>query len=113
MLSGGFCSSITLPLKFACVLSSITGLPTVVARNTMLDSKSESVVLPLVARIVQTVDATVNASKFEGVDLLTYDSGDVKARQVYLEVESVYENVKIPILYCVPHRVKTCLLLKH
>ena len=61
----------------------------------MLDSKSESVVLPLVARMVHSVDAAVNASKSEGADFLIYGSGDSK----YLsqEVNSVCEKVKIPI----------------
>lgn len=76
-------------------LSSRAGLPTVVARNTMLDSKSETVVLPLVARIVQTVDDAVNASKSEGADCLIYGSADGK--HVNLEVNSIYENSKIPI----------------
>lgn len=76
-------------------LSSLAGLPTVVARNTMLDSKSDSVVLPLVARIVQTVDDAVNASKSEGADCLIYDIADVK--RINVEVNSIYENAKIPI----------------
>ncbi|KAI4301261.1 hypothetical protein L6164_034555 [Bauhinia variegata] len=72
------------------------GLPTIVARNTMLDSKPESVVvLPLVARIVKSVDAAVDASKSEGADFLIYDSDDVT--HVNVEVKSVCENVKIPI----------------
>ncbi|XP_061358136.1 probable transmembrane GTPase FZO-like, chloroplastic isoform X2 [Gastrolobium bilobum] len=77
------------------VLLSDQGLPTVVARNTMLDSKSELVILPLVARIVQTVDAAVNASKSEGADFLIYGGGDFK--RVSQEVDSVCENVKIPV----------------
>ncbi|KAL1329623.1 hypothetical protein HN51_046798 [Arachis hypogaea] len=77
------------------VLLSDKGLPTVVARNTMLDSKSESVVLPLVARIVQTIDAAVNATKSEGADFLIY--GSVDPKDLSKEVNSVRENVKIPI----------------
>ncbi|OIV91325.1 hypothetical protein TanjilG_01943 [Lupinus angustifolius] len=77
------------------VLLSDQGLPTVVARNTLMDSKSESVVLPLVARIVQTVDAAVNASKSEGADFLIYGTGDLKLAGQ--ELNSLYENVKIPI----------------
>ncbi|KAH1227344.1 hypothetical protein GLYMA_10G026400v4 [Glycine max] len=77
------------------VLLSDQGLPTVVARNMMLDSKSELVVLPLVARIVRTVDAAVNASKSEGADFLIYGGGDLN--RVGQEVGSVYESVKIPI----------------
>jgi len=61
----------------------------------MLDSKSELVVLPLVARIVHTVDAAVNASKSEGADFLIYGGGDLQ--RVGREVGSVCESVKIPI----------------
>ncbi|KAK7277640.1 hypothetical protein RJT34_22655 [Clitoria ternatea] len=77
------------------VLLSDQGLPTVVARNTMLDSKSELVVLPLVARIVHTADSAVNASKSEGADFLVYGGDDVK--RVSQEVGSVYQSVKIPV----------------
>ncbi|XLS47049.1 hypothetical protein HN51_021407 [Arachis hypogaea] len=59
----------------------------------MLDSKSESVVLPSVARIVQTVDATVKANKSEGADFLIYDNDDPK--DLNQEVNSVCEKVKI------------------
>lgn len=61
----------------------------------MLDSKSELVVLPLVARIVHTVDAAINASKSEGADFLIYGGGDLQL--VGREVGSVRESVKIPI----------------
>ncbi|XLS80918.1 hypothetical protein HN51_046749 [Arachis hypogaea] len=61
----------------------------------MLDLKSESVVLPLVARIVQTIDAAVNATKSEGADFLIYDNDDPK--DLSQEVNSVCEKVKIPI----------------
>ncbi|KAK7393537.1 hypothetical protein VNO78_22095 [Psophocarpus tetragonolobus] len=77
------------------VLLSDQGLPTVVARNTMMDSKSELVVLPLVARMVHTVDAAVSASKSEGADFLVYGGGDLK--RVSQEVGSLCESVKIPI----------------
>ncbi|XP_045808874.1 probable transmembrane GTPase FZO-like, chloroplastic [Trifolium pratense] len=77
------------------VLLSDQGLPTVVARNTMLGSNSELVVLPLVARFVQTVDAAVNASKSEGADFLIYGAGDLK--RLNQEIGNVVENVKIPI----------------
>lgn len=76
-------------------LSFHAGLPTVVARNTLLDSKSESVVLPLVARSVQTVDDAVNASKSEGADCIIY--GTSKVELVNLDINSMCQNVKIPI----------------
>ncbi|RVW54819.1 putative transmembrane GTPase FZO-like, chloroplastic [Vitis vinifera] len=41
------------------------GLPAIVARNTMMDSRSESVILPLVARNVQTANAAFTASNSE------------------------------------------------
>lgn len=57
----------------------------------MMDSKSDSVVLPLVARNVQTLDAALSASSAEGADFLIYSIvGDVVPNSVFL-------NVKIPI----------------
>lgn len=70
------------------------GLPAIVARSTMMDSKSDSVVLPLVARNVQTADAALNASSSEGADFLIYTIGGEKHVGV---LTSVRENVKIPI----------------
>lgn len=77
------------------VVLSDQGLPGIVARNTMLASLSDSVVLPLVARIVQTTDAAVNASISEGADFLIYgsDSGD----RVNVAVDSLFKNAKIPV----------------
>ncbi|KAL5068216.1 hypothetical protein RYX36_019103 [Vicia faba] len=77
------------------VLLSDKGLPTVVARNTMLGSNTDLVLLPLVARFVQTLDAAVNASKSEGADFLIYGGGDLKC--LNQEIGDVVENVKIPI----------------
>ncbi|PON55284.1 Thiamine phosphate synthase [Parasponia andersonii] len=77
------------------VVLSDQGLPVIVARNTMMDSKSDSVVLPLVARNVQTVDAALNASKSEGADFLIYSIGEEENVDVVLN--SIRENVKIPI----------------
>ncbi|AES60902.1 probable transmembrane GTPase FZO-like, chloroplastic [Medicago truncatula] len=79
------------------VLLSDQGLPTVVARNTMLGSNSELVVLPLVARFVQTVDAAVNASKSEGADFLIYGGGGGDLELLNQEIGNVVDNVKIPI----------------
>lgn len=78
----------------------VTGLPAIVARNTMIDSKSESVILPLVARNVQTANAALNASNSEGADFLIYDIGGEK--DVDVAVKSVFENVKIPIFVVFP-----------
>ncbi|KAL3827931.1 hypothetical protein ACJIZ3_016733 [Penstemon smallii] len=74
------------------VLLSDQGLPTIVARNTMMDARNEIVVLPLVARIVQTHDAALDASISEGADFIIYNvSGDEEL------VRSVSERVKIPV----------------
>ncbi|KAI3764064.1 hypothetical protein L2E82_14064 [Cichorium intybus] len=56
------------------VVVSDQGLPAIVARNTIMDSKSDSVFLPLVGRKVQTSDAAMNASSFEGADFLIYNN---------------------------------------
>lgn len=62
----------------------------------MMDSKSDSVVLPLVARNVQTLDAAISASSAEGADFLIYSIvGDGK--NVDVVPNSVFLNVKIPI----------------
>ncbi|KAM3687438.1 hypothetical protein ACJW31_10G075700 [Castanea mollissima] len=76
------------------VLLSDQGLPAIVARNTLIDSKPESVVLPLVARNVQTANAALNASNSEGADFLIYDIGGEKHFDG--AVKSVFETVKIP-----------------
>ncbi|XP_062085862.1 probable transmembrane GTPase FZO-like, chloroplastic isoform X2 [Humulus lupulus] len=77
------------------VVLSDQGLPVIVARNTMMDSKSDSVVLPLVARNVQSVEAALDASISEGADFLIYNFDDEKNVDVILN--TVSENVKIPI----------------
>lgn len=60
----------------------------------MLDSKSESVFLPLVARNVQSQDAALDASKAEGADFLIYRvSGD---RQFEELERSIFQNVRVP-----------------
>ncbi|KAL3328461.1 hypothetical protein AABB24_035876 [Solanum stoloniferum] len=78
------------------VLLSDQDLPAIVARNTMMDSKSEElVVLPLVARFVQTPAAAVDASNSEGADFLIYEVG--VNREPEELVSSVFEHVKIPV----------------
>ncbi|XVF32586.1 hypothetical protein REPUB_Repub17cG0094900 [Reevesia pubescens] len=77
------------------VVLSDQGLPAIVARNTMMDSKSDSVFLPLVARTVQTANAALNASSSEGADFLIYNLGEKE--HVEMAMKPVYENVKIPI----------------
>lgn len=73
----------------------LAGLPAIVARNTMKDSKSESVVLPLVGRNVQNLDAALSASNSEGADFLM--CGFREGQKADLVGNSVFTNVKIPI----------------
>ncbi|KAH8515506.1 hypothetical protein H0E87_004104 [Populus deltoides] len=77
------------------VVLSDQGLPAFVVRNMLMGSKSESVVLPLVARIVQTPNAALNASNSEGADFLIYVLGLEKDFDV--EMSSGFGNVNIPI----------------
>ncbi|KAE8721395.1 mitochondrial Rho GTPase 1-like [Hibiscus syriacus] len=79
----------------SCVVLSDQGLPAIVARNAMMDSKSDFVFLPLVARTVQSSDAALNASSSEGADFLIYDV--CQEEHAGMTMKSVYENVKIPI----------------
>ncbi|KAK4731934.1 hypothetical protein R3W88_024922 [Solanum pinnatisectum] len=82
------------------VLLSDQDLPAIVARNTMMDTKSEElVVLPLVARIVQTPAAAVDASNSEGADFLIYEVG--VNREPEELVSSVFEHVKIPVFFTI------------
>lgn len=61
----------------------------------MMESKTESVVLPLVGRTVQTVNSALIASNSEGADFLIL----VMDRDRYAEVldNSAYQHVKVPI----------------
>lgn len=61
----------------------------------MMASKSDSVILPLVARNVQDVEAAINASSSEGADFLIYGVGGEE--NVTVVLKSLFENVKIPI----------------
>lgn len=59
----------------------------------MVDSISDSLFLPLVARNVKSSFSAVNASKSEGADFLVYDFDEEK-----LDVTTeLFKNVKIPI----------------
>ncbi|CAA3028317.1 probable transmembrane GTPase FZO-like, chloroplastic isoform X1 [Olea europaea subsp. europaea] len=81
------------------VLLSDQGLPSIVARNTMMGSNTESIVLPLVARNVQTSDAALDASTSEGADFLIYSvKGGSHSEEL---VNSVLGSVKIPIFITV------------
>lgn len=61
----------------------------------MMDAKTDSVILPLVARNVQTLDAALDASNTEGADFLIYTiNGTASVEEL---VSSVFGRVKIPI----------------
>ncbi|KAI3941816.1 hypothetical protein MKW92_012090, partial [Papaver armeniacum] len=67
-------------------------LPAIVARNMMMESKSDNtVILPLVGRCVNTADAALSASNSEGADFLIYrnDRGN--------DFDSVFQTVKVPV----------------
>lgn len=76
------------------VVLSDQGLPTIVARNTMMDAKTGSVILPLVARNVHTYDAALDASNSEGADFLIFTlNGDARPEEL---VSSTPGRIKIP-----------------
>ncbi|XP_042007040.1 probable transmembrane GTPase FZO-like, chloroplastic [Salvia splendens] len=77
------------------VVLSDQGLPTIVARNTMMDARTDSVMLPLVARNVQTYDAALDASVSEGADFLIFTlKGGTSPEEL---VSSISGSIKIPI----------------
>ncbi|KAJ4843024.1 hypothetical protein Tsubulata_045568 [Turnera subulata] len=76
------------------VVLSDQGLPAVVARNMMISSNPDSVLLPLVGRNVQTPNAASSATTTEGADFLIY-SGEGE-EHFDVEVFSGLKNVKIP-----------------
>ncbi|CAL2280867.1 unnamed protein product [Prunus armeniaca] len=82
------------------VLLSDQGLPTIVARSTMMASKSDSVILPLVARNVQDIDGAISASSSEGADFLIYGIGGQE--EVLVALNPLFKNVKIPIFVMFP-----------
>lgn len=69
------------------------GLPAIVARNTLMGSNPDSVLLPLVARIVKDVDSALIASSSEGADFLILGSGEEDTQVA----DSLLKSVKIPI----------------
>ncbi|KAH6793946.1 FZO-like protein [Perilla frutescens var. hirtella] len=76
------------------VVLSDQGLPTIVARNTMMDATTGSVVLPLVARNVHTYDAALDASNSEGADFLIFTlNGGTRPEEL---VSSTLGCIKIP-----------------
>lgn len=94
LVFGGFLSVI-LGCEGSAFTPSLTGLPAIVARNMMMDSKSESIVLPLVGRNVQTSRAALSASNSEGADFLIY--GLEQEKYFDAKMYSGIADVKIPI----------------
>ncbi|KAJ8453255.1 hypothetical protein Cgig2_008139 [Carnegiea gigantea] len=79
------------------VVLSDQGLPAIVARSTLMSSKSDSVILPVVGRSVETVNAALTASNSEGADFLICSS--LVEQWSDLLMLSVNESVKIPIFF--------------
>ncbi|CAN1176819.1 Probable transmembrane GTPase FZO-like, chloroplastic, partial [Linum perenne] len=77
------------------VVVSDQGLPAIVARSMMMESKSESVILPLVAKIVETPKSAVDGASSEGADFLILSSGNEDTFDS--EFDSGFQSVKIPI----------------
>ncbi|RZC55419.1 hypothetical protein C5167_014276 [Papaver somniferum] len=74
------------------VVLSDQGLPAIVARNMMMESKSDNtVILPLVGRCVNTADAALSASNSEGADFLIY----LNYRGNNLD--TIFQTVKVPV----------------
>ncbi|CAN6452867.1 unnamed protein product [Victoria cruziana] len=77
------------------VILSDQGLPAIVARNMMMVSKSTSVVLPLVARTVDTPKSALSASSVEGADFLVFTTNNEEDAEIM--ASSVCQNVKVPV----------------
>ncbi|CAN1729173.1 Probable transmembrane GTPase FZO-like, chloroplastic, partial [Linum perenne] len=77
------------------VVVSDQGLPAIVARSMMMESKSESVILPLVAKIVETPKSAVDGASSEGADFLILSSGSEDTFDS--EFDTGFQSVKIPI----------------
>ncbi|KAL5982543.1 hypothetical protein ACLOJK_016616 [Asimina triloba] len=73
-----------------------TSLPAIVARNMMMESKADSIILPLVGRIVETPNSALDASSSEGADFLILKV-DIEKHAEAL-VKSVCQQVKVPVV---------------
>lgn len=73
----------------------------------MMGSKSDAVVLPLVARNVQTPNAALNAANSEGADFLIYgfDHQD-NHFDLDIKINSGFDDVKIPMFVTYSSRGK-------
>ncbi|XP_008783174.2 probable transmembrane GTPase FZO-like, chloroplastic [Phoenix dactylifera] len=79
------------------VVLSDKGIPAIVARNMMMQSKPDSVYLPLVARTVQTANSAISASSFEGADFLIMSMEN--DNYVTILENSVNQQVKVPVFF--------------
>ncbi|XP_074312148.1 putative transmembrane GTPase FZO-like, chloroplastic isoform X2 [Silene latifolia] len=79
------------------VLLSDQGLPPIVARNTLMGSKSESVYLPVIGKMVQTVNAAIFACDSEGADFLIFSSPVEEHTDILRE--SINQKIEIPVFY--------------
>ncbi|KAJ0978825.1 hypothetical protein J5N97_014299 [Dioscorea zingiberensis] len=81
------------------VVLSDQGIPTIVARDMMMKSRSDSVYLPLVARTVQTANSALSASFSEGADFLIM--GTEKQYNALLQENSISQQIKVPIFFSI------------
>jgi hypothetical protein len=73
------------------------GIPAILARNMMMQSNSDSIYLPLVARVVQDIDSAKSASISEGADFLIINSTTSNISRVLRD--SADQPVRIPIFF--------------
>ncbi|XP_074573817.1 putative transmembrane GTPase FZO-like, chloroplastic [Curcuma longa] len=79
------------------VVLSDSAIPTLVARNMMMKSKSNSVYLPLVARTVQSTASALSASSSEGADFLIMSMKADKFDDIL--GSSVIQQMKVPLFF--------------
>ncbi|OAY70947.1 putative transmembrane GTPase FZO-like, chloroplastic, partial [Ananas comosus] len=79
------------------IVLSDDGIPAIVARKMMMNSKPDSIYLPLVARVVQTTDAATNASASEGADFLIISTNIHNFSRI-LE-NFVTRDIRVPIFF--------------
>uniref|UniRef100_A0A7N0SYC6 G domain-containing protein n=1 Tax=Kalanchoe fedtschenkoi TaxID=63787 RepID=A0A7N0SYC6_KALFE len=77
------------------VVLSDQGLPTIVARNAMMDGKAQTVMLPLVAKKVQTTMAALSASNSEGADFLLLSPNEDEDPVDLMS--SLSRSIKVPV----------------
>ncbi|XP_078445105.1 FZO-like protein [Wolffia australiana] len=78
------------------VVLSDQGLPVIVAKNMMMSSRTESVLLPLVGRTLQKAAGAMTASVSEGADLLIFRVDRKSVEKVLVDCIST-QNIKVPI----------------